>query len=237
MDNYYFYRGEKIPIDINEEMYYVTTSDSAGLANYLATSNFQVIEKKKGIYFKNANKKYWKIIEVKSKNIKPKEVTTWLSSYTFVEQIYPVIGNEYPIAISDYFYVMLKSKDDFKILDSMASQMSCEIVNEVANMPLWYTLKSNKKSNALNLTNYFYATNFFQEVDPGFVFNFTNSCINDTEFDEQWGLKNGSGIDINACTAWEVTRGNPCVVIGVVDRGIDSTHNEFSSNLLSTSYH
>jgi len=239
-DNYYFYKGEKITIDVNEKMFYVLLSDSAGLTNYFSNSSFQVTEKKSGIYFDKTNKeikKYWKIVEVTSENVNQKEaITTWLSKNPSIERICPVIGDKYPVAVSEYFYVKIKLEDDFKVLDSIAGKMSCELVGEVANMPLWYTLRSGRSSNTLNLANYFYSTNCFQEVDPGFIFNFKNTCIDDDEFDEQWGLENGSGVDINACEAWEMTRGNPCVVVGVVDQGIDSAHNEFSSNLLSLSY-
>ncbi len=134
-DNYYYYKNEKITINVNEKMYYILMSDSAGLTNYFSNSSFQVTERKSGTYFDKTNKKikkYWKIIEVISMNANQKEeVGTWLSKNPSIERICPVIGDKYPVAVSEYFYVKIKLEDDFKILDSIAGKMSCELVGEV----------------------------------------------------------------------------------------------------------
>ena len=101
-------------------------------------------------------------------------------------------------------------------------------------MPLWYTLKVSPNSNILDIVNYFYSTSYFQDVDPGFMTNYTNNCITDDEFGNQWGLNGSSGIA--ACDAWNISRGSSCIVVAVVDQGIDDTHDEFSTNLLNLSY-
>lgn len=131
-DNYYFYKDKKIAIDINEKMYYILISDTTDLTNYFANSNFQITEKKHGAYFDKSNnkiKKYWKLIEITSENVNQKEeITTWLSKNSSLEQICPVVGEKYPIAVSEYFYIKLKTKDDFGLLDSIANKMSCNLI-------------------------------------------------------------------------------------------------------------
>lgn len=63
---------------------------------------------------------------------------------------------------------------------------------------------------------------------------------NDPLFGEQWGLQNTgstqnfyavSGADISAPRAWDVTTGDPSVIVAVIDTGIDVTHPDLLPNL------
>ncbi|MCX7747309.1 MAG: S8 family serine peptidase [Clostridia bacterium] len=53
------------------------------------------------------------------------------------------------------------------------------------------------------------------------------------KFSEQWGLSNKmeNGIDINTVKAWELTKGNADVIIGVLDTGIDIDHEDLAGNI------
>jgi hypothetical protein len=74
-----------------------------------------------------------------------------------------------------------------------------------------------------------------------------NLVPNDSLYTEQWSLHNTGqahpwfftsdsvgtpGCDINMEAAWEVTRGNSNIIIGLVDSGVDLTHPEFSGRIL-----
>lgn len=70
---------------------------------------------------------------------------------------------------------------------------------------------------------------------------FTNALPNDQQFSQQWGLLNSGqvisgqagtpGIDINILEAWNITKGRPDVLIGVLDSGIDINHIDLKSNI------
>ncbi|MCU6796810.1 S8 family serine peptidase, partial [Paenibacillus sp. WQ 127069] len=70
---------------------------------------------------------------------------------------------------------------------------------------------------------------------------YTNGLPSDQRFNEQWGLLNNGqivsgqsgtlGIDIHAVDAWNVTTGNPAVLVGVLDTGIDINHNDLKNNI------
>ncbi|HID26841.1 MAG TPA: peptidase S8 [Methanosarcinales archaeon] len=52
------------------------------------------------------------------------------------------------------------------------------------------------------------------------------STPNDTLFSNQWGMQM-----IGAPYAWNVTTGNPSVIVAVVDTGVDYTHEDLSANV------
>jgi len=71
-------------------------------------------------------------------------------------------------------------------------------------------------------------------VEPNYVLE-TMATPNDPRFSSQWGLENGSGVDIGAVQAWDRTTGSDDVVIGVIDSGMDITHKDLKDNLFRNS--
>ena len=61
--------------------------------------------------------------------------------------------------------------------------------------------------------------------------------FNDPLLPDQWhyintGQNGGTaGMDINAAAAWQVTGGNPSVIVAVMDQGIDFTHEDLAANV------
>ena len=143
------------------------------------------------------------------------------------------------IQISDIFYVKLKKVSDLNLLQRVANQKNVSIVHQNSFMPLWYKLRINKgvTKSSVQLSNEFYETGYFSEVDPAFKFKFSTNCSNDTDFGKLWGLKNTKvpGIDINICDAWSITKGEG-VKVAVVDTGIDKTHHDLNDNIHPLSY-
>lgn len=64
---------------------------------------------------------------------------------------------------------------------------------------------------------------------------------NDPMFKDQWGLNNTGqsiekqkgtrGIDLDILNAWTITKGSPNVVVGVLDTGIDISHDDLINNI------
>src|SRR6186997_734746 len=66
-------------------------------------------------------------------------------------------------------------------------------------------------------------------VEPNYLYR-AERTPNDTLFAQQWALNNAGGsgrtadADIDAPEAWNVTTGDPSVLVGVVDTGLDASH-------------
>ncbi|MCL2313135.1 MAG: S8 family serine peptidase, partial [Firmicutes bacterium] len=164
-----------------------------------------------------------------------------LKENEYVHKVLPFFerGNAPPIGTSDFFYIKLKGAEDTIQLRQIAEGQNVQIVKQVPYMPLWYilTIRNSTLNNSIDATNYFYETGYFEDVDPAFMFNFRTNCTNDPLFSQLWGLKNNtySGIDINVCNAWKITRGAG-VNVAVVDQGIDPNHNDLLANFHSLSF-
>ncbi|HHE40421.1 MAG TPA: hypothetical protein ENL10_02845, partial [Candidatus Cloacimonetes bacterium] len=141
------------------------------------------------------------------------------------------------IGLSNIFYVKLKNPDDFSTLEKFAREQSVTILRQNRFLPLWYTLSCSKQSKgiSLDMANYFYESGLFAASQPNFLIGDILHCVDDEYWDDQWGLENTgqyngtSGIDINVCDAWDVTFGDTCITVAVLDQGIEPSHPDLNS--------
>jgi len=81
----------------------------------------------------------------------------------------------------------------------------------------------------LNLNN----DSSFEYAEPNYISHLSSSPENEQYFSSLWGLNNTTslGIDINVENAWKVSTGNPNLVMGVIDSGIDFLHEDLKNNI------
>lgn len=81
------------------------------------------------------------------------------------------------------------------------------------------------------------AAGIIEIFEPNYIIKINATAPNDSRYSELWGLNNtgGSGgtadVDIDAPEAWDLTRGNSDVVVGVVDTGVLYTHPDLANNM------
>ena len=102
-------------------------------------------------------------------------------------------------------------------LDSLSILNRVTILGEVPSCENWYELEVSKIStgNAITISNLYWETGLFADIDPGFLFDFQNNfeyCVTDSSFNEQWGPQ-----QIHACEAWHLTTGTSSVKVAVID--------------------
>lgn len=237
---YYYYKGQKVYLTLDKTFLNISAEESIQKSSIIPLNfkdfNFET---------DNSNIQTQRIAKLEFQNI-PTDLE-FLQKINSLKQnininnvsLYFKRTNAPSIGTSNYFYIKLKNNNDFSTLQQVASQKNVQIVKQVPNMPLWYilSLKKNTIGNSLDLTNYFYETGLFADVDPAFMFNFRNNCTNDTNFGNLWGLNNSASpnIDINACQAWNISQGSG-IKVAVVDTGIDLVHNDLLSNIYPLSY-
>ena len=234
--DYYYYTGEKMVLERNIEKASVILPKSIteNMGNW--TANYSDVE----IVFDN------------NYDIRVLKLTTDVSTPEMVKEslpetiasdavVLPVYRNSQfdELILTNYLYVKLKADGDFDLLRSVAENYDLEIVGTDEYTPLWYTLSVTKETgkSTLNVANEIFETGFFASAFPAFSFNALENCISDPDFSKQWGLYNAEnpGIDISACSAWNLSKGKG-VNIAIVDHGIDRAHTDLSANIHSLSY-
>lgn len=226
--DYYWYRGEKIPLTQGDQHYILYIEDSVKTANDL-----NIIESGNLLDSRISDFK-WGISN--SKNIGNAQGVVYKMPSFFSSDLN---RNFY---ITHRFFVKLKDDKDENILQEFAEKYHIDIEPD-RDLPLWYVMKcsENSKYNALELANMFYESGLFAISEPEFSHIVQFDCVNDSLFYKQWNLRNtGQGflwdnlVDINYCAAHAITSGSSSVIIGVYDTGVDLTHPDI--NLHSYSY-
>ena len=169
-----------------------------------------------------------------------------LKANTSVEFVSPYFQtkDDPKIGLSPYFYVKLKDRNDYALLDEFASENDAVVVGQNRFMPLWYTMKctSSSTKTAIEVANLFKESGAFTYAEPDLMPDNFFQCVNDPEFPDQWGLENTgqfggtAGIDINACDAWEITTGSRDVAVAVLDHGFEMNHPDLAGNNLGTGF-
>ena len=236
-DHYYYYKGEKQRLTLDKTKLDITTS-----------THFQK-EQMRSVEFEililnnltTQNLMFGSIkLQSELKETKYAEIINLLKNNEDVIAVHPnfITSKNKEIGMSPYFYVRLKEASDYDLLKKIAEQKNVLIVEQNRFLPLWYTLICTRETldNTLNIANYFFETGLFASAVPDFLSD-DLACTNDPYFSQLWGLYNTSypNIDVNACAAWNITRGNG-ITVAVLDEGIELTHIDLQANISSLRY-
>ncbi|WP_109098184.1 S8 family serine peptidase [Aquimarina sp. AU58] len=257
LDNYYYYKGEKVFLDIDTKTISISFEGENSINSLKNNSNeiSEIIEDRtRAIVDVIGNsakqrkniKAYYVEISAKRELTKKEYVSkienfkkynnTLMVSPTYKTKVGKRIG------LSNNFHVKLKKAKDVDILFKYAKEFNVEVLGNNEFMPLWFTLaiRTPQNFNALNLANIFYETGLFENTEPVFMHHdLLNS--NDPYFNDQWMLKNTgqsggvSGIDMNIEQAWGISTGNN-IKIAVIDEGIELNHPDLAGNSYGTGY-
>jgi len=69
-------------------------------------------------------------------------------------------------------------------------------------------------------------------AEPNFIYT-TSSVPNDARYDELWAHNNSStpGADMSSEAAWDISTGDSDVIVGVIDTGVDYSHEDLADNM------
>jgi hypothetical protein len=227
--NYYYYNGKKVELTVNKQLFTVYF-DLEKITNNRIAADYTVIKEISLSEEKKASTRCC-VIEIGNANF---DSTLYaLCQKPEIIDVEPVIGSDDVIPVSRVFYVQLKNESLYDDLVRISKETKTHLIGSVTECKNWYELECSKTSvsNALQTSSIFYETGLFDNVDPGFVFDVSVNCVNDSSFGDQWGMRK-----INACSAWSVTTGDANVKIAVIDQGVDENHRELSGTNVSHSF-
>jgi serine protease len=246
-NNYYYYKGQKIYLQLEKKYLNLNVKNDFQVST-LASLN--IISTNLSVLSCIPGEEPSRMIKIEFQTI-PNDIE-FLEKINFLKKNSDItnVGLHFKktelksIGTSNIFYVKLKNNSDIELLKAVALEKNVKIENENKFMPLWYKLSctNNSIGNSLELSNSFYETGLFADIDPAFMFDFKTNiidepCSNDSQLNEMWGFLNSANpnIDINICEAWNITEGNG-IKVAIMDSGVDKTHIDLSNNIDTNSF-
>jgi subtilisin family serine protease len=149
-------------------------------------------------------------------------------------------GSKSHFILTDRMIAKFKPTVTDKMIDSIVKMQGCSVV-ERSTARKGRVIIQCDVANMLRNANAIFESSLTEYAHPDFIAQVELRAPfypNDVMFKDQWHLNNtgqGGGTanaDINAPEAWEITRGNPNVVIAVIDDAFDVAHEDLKDNLL-----
>jgi len=257
---YYYYGSEQQTLELNTDyLYLIFNNDLAteselekALGGEIEVEHFGQDNAKNSLIVlpnrQNETTSNWAKVKLKMP-LKKTEYFKYLNTVKrndFIQWVSPFYNDRdgNPVSTSSYFYVKLKDDKSFDILDQFARKNKASIIGQNKFMPLWYTVRCDQDASVSTLTmaNTFYESGLFAHAEPAMVVGNLAFCVNDPEFSDQWGWDNTgqnggtSGIDVNACAAWQISQGSRDIVVSVLDHGFEMNHPDLAGNTFGTGY-
>lgn len=230
--DYYYYKGKKIPLLVNDNKVCVSISKDNKNVSKRILANVKILSKIKDEDFDI-------FVLLRSEFEKLTSLVSWKedSKSVIITPNYRT-KDETEVFMTPYLNLRLKKEEDIDLLTSYAEQYSLKIVQQDLFMPLWYILVLTMDSdmNTLECANKLWESGKFAASVPDFWSN-DLECSNDPSFNLQWGLYNSynPGIDISVCSAWNYATGKN-IKIAILDSGVDRNHIDLSSNISNLSF-
>ena len=164
-DSYYYYRGTKIPLTLNEDKICVSIAKEHDMVSERIRANVQVLRT-----IENNAIELFVMSRSDFKNLTSQEFWVEDSKSVILSSCY-FTENYEEVATSPYLTVKLKNEEDQDLLTSYAEQYKLRIVGNDPCLPLWYILHVNLETekSPLECANELYESGDFAESVPDFA--------------------------------------------------------------------
>ena len=241
---YYYYKNRQIIVSLDSTALGLLTNDTS-IVNYLGLN----AEEKAKIAFstvKNSSNNYYysKVVFPNNSTLHNKENLLNVQRGNSKIKTLPCFKTKrgIKVGLTNRFYVQIGSHNDTISLFEYARRNGIIVVGNVPYMDDWYVLSCpiDSSFNALEIANKFYESGLFSATEPEFVYQ-NLLATTDEYYNDQWGLHNVGqyggiqGIDINADSAWTITKGSG-VKVAVFDQGFELNHPDLAQNVYNQGY-
>ena len=232
---FYYYQGGRIHLHYNKAVIHLTLKpDSAINDNDLRTDNLH--------YYRKHQPSGSDVLLENDEPFSPipeSVLNKYMSNPRFANVGYTLERNGHLFYTKNLFVVRLKENITWDEFERLLNDNACFITEVCPWLERQYVISvGNQDDDLVNISNLFFESGLFEYSAPNFVW--VNSfSSNDTYYSQQWALKNTGqdggtlGIDINVEKAWTITQGSANIKVAVIDDGVDLTHPDLVSNLLS----
>jgi subtilisin family serine protease len=229
---FYYYKGQKIPLIINEKMVCLSIPKVCEKTSERVLSNAKTI--------KRISDEYFDIFVIPQSDFEMlKSIDSWKEdAKSILQTLCYSTKDENEVYSTPYLNLRLKKEEDIDLLKLYAEKYGLKIVKQDPLMPLWYILSITKDCNIniVECAKRLWESGEFAASVPDLSSD-DLICSNDPMFNQQWGLYNSNytGIDISVISAWNYSTGKN-VKIAILDKGVELSHIDLASNISSLSY-
>ena len=130
------------------------------------------------------------------------------------------------VVVTDEFVVAFKPEVTRAQIDTLNATHGVSVVSALKVAPNTFVLRVNTPpaTGALAAANAYFESGLARYAEPNFIkVHSLKFTPNDPFFPQQWHLPR-----VQAEAAWDITRGDPAVVIAVIDDGVDLDHEDIA---------
>jgi subtilisin family serine protease len=161
---------------------------------------------------------------------------------SFLNPVFDYGGGE-PLVVTDEFIACFPPDLGKDEIERINRRHGAVILREVSPRTFVLRAEGTKELAALDLANAYVENGDAVFAHPNFVSQKKKRFIPDDPYGvHQWYLQSMGqggalpGQDVQACAAWDLTRGSPEVIIAVIDDGVDFTHEDLQGDKFVPGY-
>ena len=253
--NFYYYKDKPLNVDLRTDKIFIKTKQQ--LTKEELRSNLSVYPEVSGLTRFDNNEKM-QFVDL-NKSMSSSELIDFISilnKNSSIEYSSPVFspregeGNTKVLqGVTDEILVQFKQNTSKDIIKSYLLKNDFSIVQSldlgggtayVLNVP------QSKGMFTIDAANMVYKDGLVNWAEPNFYYSgLLTYAPNDVFYPRQWSIRNlgnnvpegiagTAGCDMRVDSAWNITLGIPQCVVGMVDSGIDTTHEDIRANLLNS---
>jgi len=237
---YYYFKGEKIPVTINEDKLLVriqNPTDRSAHSRFLTKANADRDFELSAQIDINENREYYILNRVAGSSKNVADEIAYYNNEDYISSItttYKAMDNAI-IGVSNE--IIVKFKDDGsieKIKELLAGIEYISVEQNKYNKKKYSIFLSKNATNIFQVADMLYESGFFEVAVPNFFVHVKTACNTSMPTDplasNQWALN-----DINICPAWDIASAssNSPAVVAVIDVGVDATHEDLQGRVIT----
>jgi len=163
----------------------------------------------------------------------------------FVTPVYRETAQDLQLVPTDEFNVRFKPDVTPAQIAEFNQRNNVAVVRQADWSPQEYTLRIADPGarDVIDVANAYYESKLTEWAEPNFLTEIRKGFLpNDPLLSNQWHLDNTGqgggtvGEDVHAQEAWDITTGDPAVVIAIIDDGVDASHPDLAANIQPGGY-